>query len=171
MITPEEAATAIRDMLSVALSNQREALLTTVNPDGRPHATWMGTVCTSDFVDLITLTGTRTDKVVNIRANPQVEWMFTSTDRETIVYFEGRAEIIHNDEMKHRYIQMVPPESRGFFMHYYRAGGEWCVIKTHITSAVYCVPGAYTKVRLEAHQIRVQPAAVWEGLVKFEAAH
>ncbi len=157
MITSEEAASAIREMLGVALRNQREGLLTTVTPEGRPHATWMGTVSTPDFVHLITLTGTHTDKVANIRANPGVEWMFTSPDRKTLVYFEGTAEIILDEEMKHRYIQMVPDESRGFFMRYYRAGGEWCVIKTHIEAAVYGMPGAYTKVRLGGHQIRVIP--------------
>ena len=155
MTTPEEAASAIREMLAVALKNHREAVLTTVDVEGRPHAAWMGTVSTPDFVHLITLTGAHTDKVANIRSNPNVEWMFTSTDRGTIIYFEGHAEILVDEEMKSRYFQLVPEESRGFFMKHYRSGGEWCVIKTHIDSAVYCMPGAYTKVRLGGDQIRV----------------
>jgi len=154
MNTPEEAADAIREMLSLALRNQHEGVLTTVTTAGRPHASWMGTVCTPDLMHLITLTGAHTDKVANIRANPEVEWMFTSPDRETVIYFEGRAEILTDDEMKHRYVQMVPEESRGFFMRYYRGGGEWCVIKTHVDAAVYSIPAIYTKVRLSGHQIR-----------------
>jgi general stress protein 26 len=159
MTSPEEASAAIREMLGVALKNHREGLLTTADASGRPHSAWMGTVSTPDFVHLITLTGAHTDKVANIRANPKVEWMFTSADRKTIVYFEGEAEIIVDEAAKSRYFQLVPDESRGFFMKYYRAGGEWCVVKTHIDSAVYCMPGAYSKVRLAGHQIRVSPNA------------
>ena len=158
MITPEEAADAIRQMLCLALRNQHEGVLTTVSAADRPHATWMGTVCTPDLTHLLTLTGVHTEKVANIRANPEVEWMFISPDRETVIYFEGRAEIIVDDEMKHRYLQMVSDESRGFFMRYYRAGGEWCVIKTDVAAAVYCIPGSYTKVRLAGHQIRGEKA-------------
>jgi general stress protein 26 len=155
MTTPEEAAESIREMLLLALYNHREAVLTTVDGTGRPHAAWMGTITTPDFVHLITLTGVHTDKVANIRSNPLVEWMFTAPDRRTIIYFEGHAEVLVDEAMKNRYFQLVPEESRGFFMKHYRSGGEWCVIKTRIDSAVYCMPGAYTKVRLAGDQIRV----------------
>jgi general stress protein 26 len=158
MTTPSEAAAAIREMLSVALYNHREAVLTTVDGAGRPHATWLGTVTTPDFAHLITLTGSQTDKVANIRANPHVEWMFTSADRKTIIYFQGQAEVVVDEASKNRYFQMVPEESRGFFMKYYRSGGDWCVIKTRIDSAVYCMPAAYTKVRLGFDEIKVGKA-------------
>lgn len=159
MNTPEEAASAIREMLAAALQDHREGVLTTVNPQGRPHATWMGSVSTPDFVHLITLTGAHTDKVANIRANPFVEWMFTSDDRKTIIYFEGRAEILMDEDEKQRYFQMVPEESRGFFLRHYRARGEWCVIKTHLDRAVYSMPGAYMKVNLDGHKISLHPKA------------
>jgi general stress protein 26 len=154
MSTAEEAASAIREMLAMALKNHREAVLTTVDAEGRPHAAWMGTVTTPDFAQLITLTGAHTDKVSNIRSNPNVEWMFTAPDRTVVIYFEGRAEVQADEEMKNRYFQLVPEESRGFFMKHYRSGGAWCVVKTQITGAVYCMPGAYTKVRLGSHQIQ-----------------
>lgn len=159
MSTPQEAASAIREMLAVALKNHREAVLNTVDAKGRPHAAWMGTVTTPDFAHLITLTGAHTDKVANIRSNPNVEWMFTAADRRTIIYFEGQAEVLVDEAMKNRYFQLVPEESRGFFMKHYRSGGEWCVIKTRIDSAVYCMPGAYTKVRLASDQFRVSSSA------------
>lgn len=158
MNSPEEATSAIREMLAVALKNHSEALLTTVNSEGRPHATWMGVVSTLDFTHLITLTGAHTDKVGNIKGNPKVEWMFTMPDRKTIIYFEGTAEILVDEEMKSRYFTLVPEESRGFFMKHYRTGSEWCVIKTHIESVVYCMPGAYTKVRLAGHQFGAKPS-------------
>lgn len=160
MINPKEVDPAIRDMVIATMNNQREGLFTTVSAEGRPHATWMGTICAPDFQHLITLTGTHTDKVANIRSNPHVEWMFTSPDRQIVIYLEGHAETIVDTVMQQRYLQMVPTESRGFFMKYYRAGGDWCVIKTHIESAIYCMPGAYTKVRLTGHQIRDQSAAL-----------
>lgn len=157
MTTPEEAAAAIRTMLSVALENHREGILTTISANGQPHAAWMGTVSTPDFVHLITLTGTHTDKAANIRANPRVEWMFTAPDRKTVIYFEGHADLLVDDAMRNRYFQLVPEESRGFFMKFYSTGGDWCVIKTRIDSVVYCMPGAYTKVRLTGDQVRLIP--------------
>jgi general stress protein 26 len=160
MTTPAEAAASIREMLTVALDNHREAVLTTVDAAGQPHAAWMGTVTSPDFAHLITLTGTHTDKVANIRSNPRVEWMFTSPDRKIIIYFEGEAEVLADETMKDRYLRMVPEESRGFFMKHYRSGGEWCVIKTRIDCAVYCMPAAYTKVRLGADQFRPRPMAI-----------
>jgi general stress protein 26 len=156
MTTPEDAASAIHEMLDIALQSHHEAILTTVDAQNRPHAAWMGTACTPDFKHLITVTGAHTDKVANIRANPHVEWMFTSPDRRTIVYFEGSAEILEDEEMKRRYFQLVPDETRGFFMKFYRSGGAWCVIKTNLQSAIYCVPGAYTKIRVAGHQLHPQ---------------
>ena len=154
VVSPMDAIAAIRETLSHALQTYREGLLNTVNIEGRPHASWMGAVCTPDFEHLITLTGANTDKTANIHANPKVEWMFNSPDRSTIIYFEGSAEILVDDQMKQRYFELVPEESREFFMRYYRSGGEWCVIKTRIDHAVYCMPSAYMKIRLEGHQIR-----------------
>lgn len=148
MSTHEEAAIAIREMLATALHCHREGVLSTVSADGRPHACWMGTVATLDFSHLITVTGSHTDKVANIRANPLVEWMFTSLDRNTIIYFDCSAEILMDVKMRQRYFEMVPEESRGYFTKYYHAGGDWCVINTRIESAVYCMPGAYMKVRI-----------------------
>ncbi len=154
VVTPENAISAVRETLSHALRTYREGLLNTVNTDGRAHSSWMGAVCTPDLSELITLTGTHTDKTVNIRANPKVEWMFNSQDHSTIIYFEGCAEILVDEQMKNRYFELVPEETRGFFQRYFRSGGDWCVIKTRIDHAVYCMPSAYMKIRLEGHQIR-----------------
>jgi len=159
MSTPEEAASAISEMLGTALQHHREGILTTVSANGRPHATWMGSVTTPDFVSLITLTGAHTNKVANIRANPFVEWMFTMPDRKTIIYFEGRAQVIADEEEKQRYLEVVPMKSRAFFMKHYRVGGEWCVIKTHLVTAIYCMRGTYMKVDLATQKISLHPKA------------
>ncbi|MFN0080063.1 MAG: protein kinase domain-containing protein [Prosthecobacter sp.] len=153
-LNPANAVAVIRETLFHALKTYREGLLNTVNSEGRAHSSWMGAVCTPDFSEIITLTGTNTDKTANIRANPKVEWMFNSPDHSTIIYFEGNAEILVDDQMKNRYFELVPEETRGFFQRYFQAGGSWCVIKTSIDHAVYCMPSAYMKIRLEGHQIR-----------------
>lgn len=119
----------------------------------------MGSVTTPDFVHLITLTSVHTHKVANIRANPFVEWLFTMPDRKSMIYFEGKAEIIVNEEAKEHYFQAVPEKSRAFFMKHYRAGGEWCVIKTHLDMAVYCLRGTYMKVDLPSQKISLYPKA------------
>ncbi len=146
-------------MLSTALQHHREGILTTVSPQGRPHATWMGSVTTPDFVNLITLTGVHTHKVENIRVNPHVEWMFTLSDRKTIIYFEGMAQVIEDDDEKQRYFEQVPESSRVFFMKHYRVGGEWCVIRTRLDTAHFCMRGTTMKVELSSKRISLYPKA------------
>jgi len=148
-----EAAAAIHQMVTLAMKSNHEGLLSTVSPMGLPHSTWMGCFCTPDFAHLITLTGIHTEKVTNIKVNPGVEWMFSSPDRLTVVYLQGRAEIILDESVIHKYTQLIPHESRAAFMNYYRSGGEWCVLKTHIENAIYSMPAAYTKVQISGHQL------------------
>ncbi|CAN5699569.1 hypothetical protein BH11VER1_BH11VER1_38600 [soil metagenome] len=159
MSTPDQAAAAIRELLATALQYHREGILTTADAGGRPHATWMGSVTTPDLVDLITLTSAHSHKVANIQANPNVEWMFTMPDRKSMIYFAGTARIIVDEKEKERYYQAVPEKSRAFFMKHYRAGGEWCVIKTHLKTARYCNKGTYLSVNLAEQKISLSPRA------------
>ncbi len=159
MSNPDQAAAAIRELLATALQYHREGILTTADAEGRPHATWMGSVTTPDLVDLITLTSVHSHKVANIRANPNVEWMFTMPDRKSMIYFAGTARIIVDEKAKDRYYQAVPEKSRAFFMKHHRAGGEWCVIKTHLKTARYCTKGTYLSVNLAEQKICLFPRA------------
>jgi general stress protein 26 len=150
----DEAAEQIRAILTNTLQSHHEGVLCTVDESGRPHATWMAFLCTHDFRHLITVTSADSDKAGNVRRNPLVEWMVTSADRSKVIYFEGEAEAVEDGALKDQYMQMVPEDSRRFFMKYYRAGGDWVVIKTRLDSIVYCMPGAYAKVRLSIDQVR-----------------
>jgi general stress protein 26 len=151
---PDEAAEEVRGILTEILKVHHEAVLSTVDVSGRPHSSWMGVFCTHDFRHLITLTSSHSDKIGNIRQNPHVEWMLASADRSKIIYFEGEAETLADAALKEQYLQLVPEESRRFFMKYYRSGGDSIVIRTRLDHVVYCMPGAYTKVRLNMDQIR-----------------
>jgi general stress protein 26 len=144
----------IRAILTQILKVHHEAILCTADENGRPHAAWMGVFCSHDFRYLITVTSAQSDKVDNIRHNPHVEWMLTSADRSTIIYFEGEAEALVDEDLKEQYLQGVPEESRQFFMKYYRKGGQCQVIRTRLDNVVYCMPGAYDKVRLSMVHVR-----------------
>jgi general stress protein 26 len=149
-----EAAIEIRDILAKTLTSHHEAVLSSISPSGRPHAAWMGVAGTHDFKHLITVTSATSEKVTNIRQNPHVEWMFTSPDRLRVIYFEGDADVLVDEQMKQHYLNIVPDETRGFFMRFYRHGGQWVVVRTRLDNVVYCMPGAYTKVRLSMDQVR-----------------
>jgi general stress protein 26 len=151
---PDDSAEEIRSILGRTLRVHHEAVLSTVDESGRPHATWMAFLCTHDFRHLVTVTSADSDKVGNVRRHPLVEWMVTSADRSKIFYFEGEAEAVEDSNLKDQYLHLVPEQSRRFFMKYYRSGGDWVVIKTRLDSVVYCMPGAYAKVRLSMDQIR-----------------
>ncbi|MHC4925658.1 MAG: pyridoxamine 5'-phosphate oxidase family protein, partial [Planctomycetota bacterium] len=118
-------------------------ILTTAGGDGVPHATWMGTVVAPRWDQLATITSPDSRKVANIRANPNVEWLFSSTNRAELVYLEGQAEVVTEPREIKRYWKALPDKGRAFFLLYFNSGLGFCVLRTRIEQAVLCLPAEY----------------------------
>ncbi|MCC7409124.1 MAG: pyridoxamine 5'-phosphate oxidase family protein [Phycisphaeraceae bacterium] len=86
------------DLLALAIRTVNDAflgLLTTVDPDGLPHARWMGaSSVTGGLREVYTLTGSSTRKIAHLHANPNVCWVFSAPDYSTVVTLQGRAEVL-----------------------------------------------------------------------------
>ena len=129
------------------------ALLSTADPSGRPHATWMGISRSEEADTILTITSPDSDKVKNIRANPKVEWMLSTGDRKELLYLEGEAAIVEDIAEIKRQWQSIPGKGKAFFLRYYNSGIGFSVIKTRVDSAIYMIPEEYRKTRFAIHEL------------------
>ena len=131
---------AVRKLLSEFVGGERVALLTTVSKDGCPHATWMGTLGLLAQNELLTITSPDSEKVRNLRANPNVEWLFTSDDQHDLIYLKGTAEVLAEPSAIKTAWTSVNNLQRAFFLKYFNSGIGIAVVKTTVESVTHCVP-------------------------------
>jgi len=128
------------------VAESRLAVLTTADASGMPHATWMNIMVDSAMEEVVTITAPMTQKVANLRVNPQAEWMVASPANETIVYLSGPTQILEGDEAMRRWDRM-PGKSKAYFRHYCDTDDhtKFAVIRTEVTKVVHCRPMGYRK--------------------------
>lgn len=140
MNPPESPIQATADVLNSIMAGQREAILTTISPEGRPHATWMSTMTNNDISQIITLTSPDSHKVENIEANPEVEWLFTAPNKRELVYLHGTARIVRNVAKMKKAWESVPNKQRAFFLNFFTSAPGYAVIETTVHKVVYGMP-------------------------------
>lgn len=151
---PEDIEAARRLFAQLRPGKSTVAMLSTVSPEGRPHATWMFASRSSDSgVEILTITSPDSDKVDNVRAHAAVEWLVTSQDRMENLYLEGEAEVVEDVAEIKRLWELVGGKERAFFMRYYNSGMGFSIIRTRVTEAVYAVPEEYRKVRFPIERL------------------
>ena len=128
------------------VADTRSAVFSTADAAGMPHATWMNLLVDSTMEEVVTITTPTTQKIANLRANPQGEWMFASPSMETVVYLSGPTEIIERDEAQ-RYWDRMPGKSKAYYRNYCETDdpGKFAVIRTRVTKIIYCRPIGYRK--------------------------
>ena len=135
-------------MVYQLVADSRHGLLTTVDKDGWPHATWMNFQTKGALDEVFTITAPTTQKVANLRANPRAEWMFSHPDFsiESIAYVSGETHIVEGDAVQH-YWDAIPGKSRAFFRQYNDTDDfrQFVVLVTKVSKVVFCRPVAYRK--------------------------
>jgi general stress protein 26 len=91
-------------------------VLTTVDAAGAPHARWMATLTLDAFPRLLTLTAAQSAKVRHIRANPQVNWLFSNDDLTTVLNLHGRARIHIDTVTIKRTWKAIEDKSHPYFL-------------------------------------------------------
>lgn len=150
--TPEQSAEApltdgeLWRAASRLVADSHLAVLTTADADGMPHATWMNIQADSKMEEVVAITAPTTQKIANLQSNPNTEWMFATPSLETIVYLSGPTEILEGEEARQRWDQM-PGKSKAYFRKYCDTDdpAKFAVIRTRVTSIVYCRPVGYRK--------------------------
>jgi general stress protein 26 len=144
-MTENEVARRVQALVRRVTEGDGEAVLTTVRPDGSPHATWMGTLSARGGRELVTITSPDSEKVINIRENPQVEWMFTDEEKTVVVYFRGEAVLVKGMDRIKAAWEAIHDKGRAFFLEHYNSGIGFAVIRTTVQSVEYCVPEEFRK--------------------------
>lgn len=140
-MTKKEALKRVRKILSKSLEEHGEAIIETADRSGIPHASWMGTLGSPNLTTLYTMTSPDSRKVVNVLENPNVEWMFTSQNREEVAYLRGEARIVHDPEEIEVAWKTLKNKTRAYFMrHFDQPGMKFLVIETTVSEVVYAVP-------------------------------
>jgi general stress protein 26 len=121
-------------------------VLTTADAAGMPHATWMNILTDSTMQVVVTITAPTTQKIINLRANPNGEWMVATPSLETIVYLSGPTRILEGDEARQCW-DRTPGKSKAYFRHYCDQDdfAKFAIIRTQVTKVVYCRPIGYRK--------------------------
>jgi len=134
-----------REVLQV-VKKARNAVLATADDHGCPHATWMTTQVTDDLEEIISITAPISQKITDLRRNPQAEWMFSTPSIETVVYLSGFTRVIEGEAAK-RYWDQMPGKAQAYYRKYCETGDyhQFAVIRTEVSKIVLCKPYAYKK--------------------------
>ena len=135
-----DGLTAICRFFARQNEGRSEAVMTTVDPDRRPHACWMATLVAPTFASLLTITSPDSRKVKNVLQNPHVEWMLTGPDLSEVVYARGDMHVIHEPTPVFQYWNQLPDISRAYFLRYQGEGMAFLLLKTAVSEYEYCVP-------------------------------
>lgn len=140
--------TELARMVFELVADARHGLLTTVDKDGWPHATWMNFQTKGYLDEVFTVTAPTTQKVANLRQNPRAEWMFSHPDFsiESIAYVSGETHIVEGDAVQ-PYWDAIPGKSRAFYRQYNDTDDfrQFVVLVTKVSKVVFCRPVAYRK--------------------------
>jgi general stress protein 26 len=143
-----KADTELERMVWQLVSDARRGILTTVDKDGWPHATWMNFQTKGTLDEIFTITAPTTQKVANLRANPRAEWMFSHPDFsiESIAYVSGETRIVEGEAVQ-PYWDAIPGKSRAHYRQYNDSEDfrQFVVLVTKVTKVVFCRPVQYRK--------------------------
>jgi general stress protein 26 len=118
----------------------RPGALATVDRDGQPHVRWMATLSLRDFPYLHALTSPNSRKVEHIRANPKVNWMFTTEGSTMVINLFGSAKIVTDKAAINRIWEVIENKSNAFFLNLNTAAEGVAVIETLIENIECVVP-------------------------------
>lgn len=94
--------------LSAVLDEARTAVLTTVDPEGRPHGRWMTpALLKGRGAALYCVTSPRSDKAADLAANPAAEWLIQTPTLNEIVTARGPVNVIDNPALRTELLDVI----------------------------------------------------------------
>jgi len=130
----------IRKVVRKLTSGHHLGVLSCVDPFGRPHSSWMGTVYAEDYQTIVAISSPEGRKVKYIEQNPQVEWMVADEQLFHVVYFKGVARIMEDAAEIKKAWNDIPDKSRSYFLRFQDRGVGFKIIETKVKSVEYRVP-------------------------------
>lgn len=136
------------------VNGEHPGVLCTVNRHGTPQARWMSTLDFKNFPVFHSLTAPSSHKVAEIRANPQVQWMFYNDDKSLIVNLSGTARILTDVCVLKRIWQDVVDKSRTYFLDQFAKGLGFVVIETTVHTIDVCSPENRLRFRVSPSELQ-----------------
>ncbi|MDE1170874.1 MAG: pyridoxamine 5'-phosphate oxidase family protein [Verrucomicrobium sp.] len=130
-------------VLRTLVSGAHPGILATVDEKGFPRMRWMASLSCEDFPYLYTLTSPASRKVTQLRANPQVSWMFFNQDLSMVVNLIGRADVLEDEKSIREMWNRVRDKKHAYFL---RSGGEdrgSAVVRTRVERVECVTPENY----------------------------
>ena len=121
--------------LSKSLVNgQQPGILGTIDSNGVPRMRWMSTLSFDEFPVFHSLTAPDSRKVLEIKAHPQVSWMFFNADKSLVLNLRGKATIIAETSRLKQIWRRIVDTSHAYFLNQYTKKPGFVVIETLVES-------------------------------------
>jgi general stress protein 26 len=135
-------AAYVVDIAKRMANGERPGVFATVDEKGRPHLRWMATLSLEEFPLLYTITAPGSRKIDHIKRHPEVSWMFTNEEMNTIITINGKAQITTDSAKMNRVWKLLEDKSKAYFLSIQTDGPGFAVIETEI-EAIECVIPKY----------------------------
>jgi len=131
------------------LDDAKTALLATVDREGRPHMRWLTPAVIRGRVGaLYNVTAPNSEKLEQLRANPNVQWMIQTRALDRIITLNGKINIVENPSIRTEVLEAVGDKLTVFWKIHEQ---EWevCVLETVIENATFYLPMKNRKEKVE----------------------
>lgn len=136
-------------MTESILDDVKTAVLATTDKDGCPHMRWM----TPTFLRghdgvLFAVTSPHFRKVIELQAEPKVEWMVQTASLDKIINLKGYVNILDNPAIKNEVMETVGRKLRTFWK-YNADTTDFVVLETMLEQATVMFPTKGIKVSVQ----------------------
>ena len=115
-------------------------LLATADQDGTPHLRWLTPTLLRERAGAIyAITAPRFAKVVQVRKNPRVEWMFQTPTLDEIVSIRGAINVVENPSLRAEVLEVLGPRLTTFWKLAHDPR-DLVVLETVVEEATYFLP-------------------------------
>ncbi|MBD3344613.1 MAG: pyridoxamine 5'-phosphate oxidase family protein [Chitinivibrionales bacterium] len=131
--------------LEIIIDQAKTAVLATADKKGRPHMRWVTpAIVDNRFGSIFMITSPGFAKVNHILAMPEVEWLFQTTNLDTIISINGTMKINRNASLNSE-IREIVSTRLGTFWKLNKDPHDTVVLETMVTNSMLFKPLQGTK--------------------------
>jgi pyridoxamine 5'-phosphate oxidase len=141
----------LMNRVAAILDAHKTGILATTDEEGRPRVRWLTPGMLRDrFGAIYALSAPRFAKVAQLRAHPEVEWMFQNPALSEIVTVRGKMNVVDNPSLRAEALEQIGPRLHVFWK-LARDERDLAVLETIVEEATHYLPmeGRKTVVRFK----------------------
>ncbi len=138
----DEDEVELKIRISKVLLDIPFATLSTVGEGPAPFTRWMSPIFLAGSLKAVySLVAPRSRKVAQIRANPNVTWVFNTPDFDEVITLRGTAQILDDAMLRAEIWEALPDKTRSFILNNDENLG-FAILRTAVRSVEYSRPRA-----------------------------